>query len=350
MDVRLSSEQEALRDTVTQAVERLGPRTVLDLDDAERAARLDVALEQAGVRELRTADEDGAPLTSAVEPALVAEALARGLADAPFLGPTLATELRRLAGADSVGSAETVALTRDLGAPAVADGVVLPTRSVAFDAAGALASLVLVRDPAGYTLATAEVAAVRGNAAATSGIDLTRPTVRLEPAGLAPVEGAGVITEEQVTAWTAFGLALASAELVGIMDGAVMLARDYAIGRSQYGAPIGSYQAVQHLIADAYVLLEGSRSAALHAAWAVDAMPPAQALTAAAIAKAYAARAARQVVETCIQVHGGIGNTWECFVHVHLRRALFDSSLFGDEGEVLAEIATRHMGFDRGLR
>ena len=87
--------------------------------------------------------------------------------------------------------------------------------------------------------------------------------------------------------------------------------------------PIGSFQAVQHLLADALVPMEGSRSVALHAAWAVDAprrrptrSPPAR------VAKAYCARAARTVCETAIQVHGGIGNTWECLAHVYLRRAL----------------------------
>ena len=106
------------------------------------------------------------------------------------------------------------------------------------------------------------------------------------------------------------------------MRGAVDLAVDYAASRHQYGRSIGSFQAVQHLLADAYVLMEGSRSVALHAAWAVDALPTDAALAAAAVAKAYCARAARTVCETAIQVHGGIGNTWECLAHVYLRRAL----------------------------
>ncbi len=154
--------------------------------------------------------------------------------------------------------------------------------------------------------------------------------------------GSVVVSAEQLTAWQAFGLALATAELVGVMDGAVTLARDYAIGREQYDAPIGSYQAVQHLLADAYVLLEGSRSAALHAAWAVDAQSPADALTAAAIAKAYAARSAQQVVETCIQVHGGNGNTWEYLPHVYLRRSLVAADLLGGVGPSLAHIMSAY--------
>src|SRR6516225_3444045 len=96
MDVRLSDEQRALRDSAAQMVDRLGPRRVADLTDMERAAKLDAAVEASGWRELRAPAEDGAPWASAVEAATVAEELGRGLADTAFLGPTLAAELRRL--------------------------------------------------------------------------------------------------------------------------------------------------------------------------------------------------------------------------------------------------------------
>ena len=82
------------------------------------------------------------------------------------------------------------------------------------------------------------------------------------------------------------------------------------------------------MLADALVATEGSRSIALHAAWAVDALAPRDALSAASAAKAYCARAARTVCETAIQVHGGIGNTWECVAHVYLRRALTSTELW----------------------
>ena len=131
---------------------------------------------------------------------------------------------------------------------------------------------------------------------------------------------------------------MTAADLVGTMRGAVALAADYAKDRRQYGQAIGSFQAVQHLLADAFVATEGSRSAALHAGWAVDALAPADALGAAAVAKAYGARAARSVCETAIQVHGGIGNTWECLAHVHLRRALLSSDVFGGAGPSLARV------------
>ncbi len=135
MDVRLSPEQEALRSSVAQVVTRLGPSTVLDLDDAERAEKLDAAVESSGWRELRVA-EGGGPLASAVEVAIVAEELAKGLADVAFLGPTLAAELRRLAGAHPSLSPETVTFTADLAAVAVATDGVSPAGAVAIDSRG----------------------------------------------------------------------------------------------------------------------------------------------------------------------------------------------------------------------
>jgi alkylation response protein AidB-like acyl-CoA dehydrogenase len=320
MDVRLSPEQQALRDSVAQVVDRLGPTAVGQLGDAERAAKLDAAVVASGWRELRVAEADGSPLASAVEVAIVAEELARGLADTPFLGPTLAAELRRVAGAPGATGVETVALTPELGALG---------SSVAIDAHGAERALVLAgegqvgRAPLGKP---------------GEPLDLTRPS--------APVGEAEAVADlGDVTAWTAFGLAVTSAELVGTMRGAVDLAVGYATERVQYGTAIGSFQAVQHLLADAFTLMEGSRSITLHAAWAVDALPPEEALAAAAAAKAYCARAARTVCETAIQVHGGIGNTWECLAHLHLRRALLSSDVLGGVGPNLDRVLEH-----RGLR
>ena len=96
------------------------------------------------------------------------------------------------------------------------------------------------------------------------------------------------------------------------------------------------------MLADACVAMEGSRSIALHAAWAVDALPADEALAAASAAKAYCARAARSVCETSIQVHGGIGNTWECLAHVFLRRALFSTEVLGGIGDNLLRVLAAH--------
>jgi alkylation response protein AidB-like acyl-CoA dehydrogenase len=328
VDVRFSSEQVALRDSVAQVVDRFGAKAVGQLDDAERIAKLDAAVEASGWRDLRTADDDGAPWASAVEVAIVAEELARGVADAAFVGPTLAAELRRLTGTEPASAAETVALTADLGALGAA---------VAIDAAGATTVLALV----GADLVEA------APSDALPETDLTRPAVGVGPA----IRTIGGLSAEAATRVTALGLAVSCADLVGVMRGAVTLATDYAKDRRQYGAAIGSFQAVQHLLADAHVLAEGSRSVAIHAAWAVDALPPEEALAAAAGAKAYCARSARAVGETVIQVHGGIGNTWECMAHVFLRRALLSSDILGGVGPSLDKVLAHHgIGSANGLR
>jgi alkylation response protein AidB-like acyl-CoA dehydrogenase len=127
----------------------------------------------------------------------------------------------------------------------------------------------------------------------------------------------------------ALALVATTADVLGTARGAHALATDYAKIREQYGKPIGSYQAVAHMLAEGLALIEGSISVLRHAAWAVDELEPVEAIRAASIAKVYCARAARTVCETAIQVHGGIGNTWECLAHVYLRRALTSSELFG---------------------
>ena len=345
MDVRLSPEQQALRDSVAQVVGHLAPTAVAQLDDAERAAKLDAAVTAAGWRELRGATDDGTPWASGVEVAVVAEELGRGLADAPFFGPVLAAELRRLAGAPASAEPETVLLTADLGELAVSTPPE-PAVGLAVDAAGASTALALLALDSGWVVGTVALDPPLAH------VDLTRPVAR--PAAGAPVvplpAPATPVGDEQLDHLVALALATTCADLVGTMQGATELAVAYAAERRQYGVPVGSFQAVQHLLADALVLTEGSRSAARHAAWAVDALPPRQALAAAAGAKAYAARAARTVCETAIQVHGGIGNTWECLAHLHLRRALLSSDAFGAVEANLGRVLDHHLGGDDGLR
>ena len=276
---------------------------------------------------------------------ILAEALGRGLAEVSFFGPTLASELRRMAGVAASGVLETVVF--DPGLTSVAR--VVPggaAQGVAVDGQGASRALLLIVGADGAHLAQV------GLHPDPVGPDLTRPSTVLDPGiEVVPVPGATrPFTEEALDRWTALGLALACADLVGVMEGAVQLATAYATERHQYGAAIGSFQAVQHLLADAHVLTEGSRSVTLHASWAVDELPTAEALDAAAVAKAYCTRAARQVCETVIQVHGGTGNTWECLAHVYLRRSLLSGDLLGDaEASVTRVLRHRGIGGDHGL-
>ena len=348
MDVRLSAEQKALRDAAAQVVGNLAPKTVADLDDGERRAKLDAAVDATGWRELRAAADPAsgdAPLASGVEVGIVAEELGRTVADVAFLGPTLAAELRRLAGAPPADGPETVAFRPDLSELATAAEGSLDRPALAFDAAGATTALVLVwTDGGSHALASATLP---GEVHDRAVVDLSRTSLPLAAGTpVTPIDGAP-LSDDAIGRWTALGLAAASADLVGTMAGATELARAYAVERHQYGVAVGSFQAVQHLLADAFVATEGSRSAALHAAWAVDALPANEALFAGAVAKAFATRAARTACESAIQVHGGIGNTWECLAHVHLRRALLTGDLLGGAGPNLDRVLAHH-GIEAG--
>ncbi len=289
MDVRLTSEQQQLRDAAAKLADDLGPGSVQDLADGERIARLDKQIQLTGWRALRS-DE-----ASAVEVAIVAEEFGRGLVDAPFLGPVLADDLARRVGED--GSGSTIAV----------DG-----RAV--DARGYRRALTLD----GTTVSAVEVGASRDS------VDLTRTTADLRGNATA----LGDLDDDAAQRWLALALATTSADLVGGARGAHSLAVEYAKIREQYGKSIGSYQAIAHLLAESLALIEGSVSILRHAAWAVDELDPAEAIRAGRFAKVYCARAARTVCETAIQVHGGIGNTWECLAHVFLRRALTSTQLW----------------------
>lgn len=120
-----------------------------------------------------------------------------------------------------------------------------------------------------------------------------------------------------------------AAEMVGGMQRAMEIAVEYAKTRKQFGKPIGQFQAVQHLCADMLLLTESSRSAAYYAAWALQERAPDAGL-AVSIAKAYASDAYREVGNRAIQVHGGMGFTWENDVHLYYKRAKASELMFGD--------------------
>ena len=131
------------------------------------------------------------------------------------------------------------------------------------------------------------------------------------------------------------GAVFHSAEMLGGAETVMSLAVEYAKVREQFGRPIGSFQAVKHRCADMLVDVEGMRSAVYHAAWALgsddgSAAGRAQAVETAAVAKIWCSDAAVRVAESALQVHGGIGFTWEADVHLHLKRAQLDQVAFGD--------------------
>jgi alkylation response protein AidB-like acyl-CoA dehydrogenase len=120
-----------------------------------------------------------------------------------------------------------------------------------------------------------------------------------------------------------------SAELTGVAQRALEMAIEYAKERQQFGRPIGSYQAVSHRCAQMLLETENSRSATLYAAWTADAEPDTLPL-AASMAKAYSSDAGMRVTDAAIQVHGGIGFTWEHDLHFFLKRATGNAAMFGD--------------------
>ncbi len=119
------------------------------------------------------------------------------------------------------------------------------------------------------------------------------------------------------------------AEMVGGVQKVLETSTDYAKTRQQFGKPIGIYQAVSHKLADMLVLSESGRSATYYAAWAVDADAPDRSL-ASSMAKAYVSDAYRKVAGDGIQVHGGIGFTWEHDMHLYFKRAKSSEVTLGD--------------------
>jgi alkylation response protein AidB-like acyl-CoA dehydrogenase len=168
---------------------------------------------------------------------------------------------------------------------------------------------------------------------ATPALDATRKLYQVDFAG-AVVPAADVLASgDRARAALERSVQLATvavcAELVGIVQRVLEMSVDYAKTRQQFDRPIGAFQAVQHQCADMLLLTESARSAAYYAAWALSANAP-DAPRALAIAKAYASDAARDVCHHAIQVHGGVGFTWEHDLHIYFKRARADGALFGD--------------------
>lgn len=120
-----------------------------------------------------------------------------------------------------------------------------------------------------------------------------------------------------------------AAEMVGGMQRSLDITVEYAKTRKQFGKPIGMFQAVQHQCADMYLETESSRSAVYYAAWALEKNAP-DAAAAVSIAKMYASDASRTVGNRAIQIHGGMGFTWENDLHLYYRRAKASETAFGD--------------------
>ena len=252
-----------------------------------------------------------------VELAILQEELGYACAPTPFFSNAAAGLLVKHAGSDEqrerllpgVASGEargTVGIVKDGEAPLVPD-------------ADTAAFVVLLDNGSGTIVEGAQAERV-------DTIDSTRRFFRVSADG-----GGETLDGDLKAGFQRIEVALA-AELVGLCQRAMEMAVEYAKDRKQFERPIGAYQAVSHRCAQMMLETEGARAATLYAAWAADHEPESLPLGA-SMAKAYAADAGWRVTAASLQVHGGIGFTWEHDLHWFLKRARTNGALFGSARE-----------------
>ncbi|MCW2516747.1 MAG: hypothetical protein JWR11_5789 [Mycobacterium sp.] len=173
------------------------------------------------------------------------------------------------------------------------------------------------------------------------------PTSKLSDVELdhVPARQVGVLSADALGALTDDVLIISAADAIGAAQAVLSLAVEYAKVRRQFDAPIGSFQAVQHLCVDMYETVELARSGVIHALWAADSADATERHLAALRAKAFAGRLA-SVGDTAIQVFGGIGFTWEHDAHLYLKRLLGWSAMLGGSDRYLELVG---MELSRGV-
>jgi alkylation response protein AidB-like acyl-CoA dehydrogenase len=200
---------------------------------------------------------------------------------------------------------------------------------------GHVASVLLVpaRTPEGPSLFLVDPAASGLSWSPVQSMDpgtrLAHLTLDRVPVGAADVLGAPGGAAPLLLALLRRGAVGAAAEMLGAARRCLDMAVGYAKVREQFGQPIGSFQAIRHKCADMLLETENSHSAVYYAAWALDAGAE-DAATAASIAKSYVGEASRKVCGDAIQVHGGIGFTWEYDLHMYFKRAKALEAQYGD--------------------
>ncbi len=176
-------------------------------------------------------------------------------------------------------------------------------------------------------------------------MDATRrqAELRFEGARGSVLGAPGTGAQALATALDQARVALA-AEQVGAAERCLEMALDHAKTRRQFGRPIGSFQAIKHKLADVFLRVESARSAAYYAAW-VASHRPGELPAAAAMAKAYCSEAFFHAAAESVQVHGGVGFTWEHDAHLYFKRARATEALLGDPSSMRERIA-RAIGLD----
>lgn len=338
--MRLTEEQEELRSAV---------RAVLGRHAGAAAWR--PLTEQIGVAGLAVPEEYGGAGYGAQEVHVVLEELGRELSPVPFLGSAVLTVRALLASDDAAACAR---LLPDLASGAVVGALawaehgswdpsdvraearpgpggtwrITGTKEHVLDGAEAGVLLVAARTEAGVSLFEVPVHGTGVQREAAVPMDSTRAQARVVLAAaegrLVGAEGAG---EEVLAHVLDLACTALAAEQVGAASRCLELTLAYAAERVQFGRPIGSFQAVKHRLADAYVLVESARSAALGATFAAAGAPERTRLAAAA--KSACSEAFSAVAGEMIQLHGGIGITWEHDAHRYFKRAHGSAQLFG---------------------
>jgi len=318
MDFGLSEDQRDIQRTARELLaDRAGPARVREHAEGERTdEELWRELAELGWPGIAVDEAFAGQGLGILELAILAEELGRAVAPVPFLPTALAATLIEHAGSDE---------QRARWLPGLASG---ETRGAVASADGAGPDLAPgARDAEVIVVVDDEVARVVPAAEAdlqpARSIDPTRPGALV---ALAP--GAGEELPGDVPAAVDRALVAVSAELVGVCGRALDMTVAYVKDRRQFGTPVGAYQAVSHRCAEMLLATERARAATTFAAWAADADPE-QLPAAAAMAKVTASDAGREVTGAAIQLHGGIGFTWEADVHWLYKRAQVDAALLG---------------------
>jgi alkylation response protein AidB-like acyl-CoA dehydrogenase len=357
MNFAFSEEQEELRKTVRAFLEAKSAETAvreqMETEDGFDPAVWSQMGEQMGLQGLAIPEEFGGSGYGFVELGVVLEEMGRALLCAPYFSTVVlaantlmhsgddAAKAKYLPGIASGETIATLAYTEPSGkwdeagitmeATAAGDGWTL-TGTKMFVLDGHTANLIIV---AAKTGKGTSLFAVQGDAAgltrtALSTMDQTRKQAKLEfagtPAELIGTEGEGWTVLGSVLDLAAVGLA---AEQVGGAQKVLEMAVEYAKVRVQFGRPIGSFQAIKHKCADMLLEVESAKSAAYYGMWCASEMND-ELASVASLAKAYCSEAYFHATAENIQIHGGIGFTWEHPAHLYFKRAKSSELLFGD--------------------
>jgi alkylation response protein AidB-like acyl-CoA dehydrogenase len=352
-----SAEQNELRSVVRAFLERRSPesevRRFMATTDGYDTATWKQLATQIGLQGLTIPEEFGGAGGSFVELGIVLEEMGRSLLCAPFLATAVLAANALLHSGDKAAMSDylpgiasgdtvaTVAFVEDAGRWD-AEGIQMPAerddgqwrltgaKTFVLDGHTADVLIVAARTADGVSLFAVSAAADGLHRVALRTLDETRKQARVEfsstPARLIGAIGAGWTTLASVLDLAAVALA---AEQVGGAQRCLDMAVEYAKQRVQFGRPIGSFQAVKHKCADMLLEVETAKSAAYYAMWAAAGESDDLSVVA-SLAKAHCSDAYFHVAAENIQVHGGIGFTWEHPAHLYFKRAKSSQLLFGD--------------------